>query len=118
MSSRPLALVSGLTLGDYILWNWSLNANHDVLALVSGLTLPPLALACLAMLVLSLLRVIGSSTRRPGRGTAAAVSRVAADGDASERNTDARAATAAGGGREGSPAPTGSSPSSSGKIAA
>ena len=45
MSYRPLVLVSGLTLGDYLLWSWSLNHNHDVLALVSGLTLPPLAVA-------------------------------------------------------------------------
>ena len=43
MSRRPLVFVSGLTVGDYLLWNWSLNGNHDVLALVSGLTLPPLA---------------------------------------------------------------------------
>ena len=50
MSHRPLVFVSGLTLGDYLLWNWSLNANHDVLALVSGLTLPPLAVACLWLL--------------------------------------------------------------------
>ena len=46
MSHRPLVFVSGLTLGDYLLWNWSLNHNHDALALVSGLTLPPLAVAC------------------------------------------------------------------------
>jgi hypothetical protein len=38
-----MALVCGLTLGDYLLWNWSLTNNHDVPALVSGLTLPPLA---------------------------------------------------------------------------
>ena len=64
MSHRPLALVSGLTLGDYLLWNWSLNGNHDVLALVSGLTLPPLAVACLWLLALTLTRVIARSTRR------------------------------------------------------
>jgi hypothetical protein len=60
---RPLALVSGLTLGDYLLWNWSLNGNHDVLALVSGLTLPPFAVACLWLLALSLARVIARSSR-------------------------------------------------------
>ena len=43
VSHRPLAFVPGSPLGDYLLWNWSLNGNHDVLALVSGLTLPPLA---------------------------------------------------------------------------
>jgi hypothetical protein len=47
------------------LWNWSLGANHDVLALVSGLTLPPLALACLWALLLSLARLLAATTRRP-----------------------------------------------------
>lgn len=65
MSHRPLVLVSGLTVGDYLLWNWSLSANHDVLALVSGLTLPPLAVACLWLLALSAARLLARSTRRP-----------------------------------------------------
>jgi hypothetical protein len=59
-----LALVSGLTLGDYLLWNWSLNHSHDVLALISGLTLPPLALAWLWLLALSVARLLARSTRR------------------------------------------------------
>jgi hypothetical protein len=63
---RPLVLVSGLTVGDYLVWNWSLNGNHDVLALVSGLSLPPLAVACLWLLALSVARLIGRFTRRPG----------------------------------------------------
>jgi hypothetical protein len=37
VSHRPLVFVSGLTVGDYLLWNWSLNGSHDVVALVSGL---------------------------------------------------------------------------------
>ena len=45
MSRRTLVFVLGLTVGDYLLWSWSLNGNHDVIALASGLTLPPLALA-------------------------------------------------------------------------
>jgi hypothetical protein len=65
---RPLAVLSGLTLGDYLLWNWSLNGslngNRDVLALVSGLTLPPLAIACLWLLALSIVRMVARSTRR------------------------------------------------------
>jgi hypothetical protein len=61
---RPLALLSGLTLGDYLLWNWSLSGNHDVLALVSGLTLPPLAIACLWLLALGLGRWIARSRPR------------------------------------------------------
>jgi hypothetical protein len=65
VSHRPLVFVSGLTFGDYLLWSWSLNGNHDVLALVAGLTLPPLAVACLWLLVLSVARVIASTARRP-----------------------------------------------------
>jgi hypothetical protein len=61
---RPLAIVSGLTIGDYLLWNWSLNGRHDVLALISGLTLPPLAIAFLWLLALTLARVLASTTRR------------------------------------------------------
>jgi hypothetical protein len=67
VSHRPLVFVSGLTVGDYLLWNWSLNGNHDVLALVSGLTLPPLAVAGLWLLALSVARLIATSASRPGR---------------------------------------------------
>lgn len=66
MSYRPLVFVTGLTVGDYLLWNWSLNGNHDVLALVSGLTLPPLAVACLWLLAMSVARLIAATARRPG----------------------------------------------------
>ncbi|MGO9761483.1 MAG: hypothetical protein ACLP1Q_09530 [Solirubrobacteraceae bacterium] len=65
MHNRPLVFLSGLTVGDYLLWNWSLNANHDVLALVSGLTLPPLAVASLWLLTLAVARLIARSARRP-----------------------------------------------------
>ena len=72
MPHRLLVFVSGLTVGDYLLWNWSLSGNHDVLALVSGLTLPPLAVACLWLLTMSAARLIARSARRPsgraGRG--------------------------------------------------
>jgi hypothetical protein len=57
--------VIGLTVGDYLLWNWSLNGNHDVLALVSGLTLPPLAVACLWLLAMSVARMLARSARIP-----------------------------------------------------
>jgi hypothetical protein len=66
VSHRPLALVSGLTLGDYLLWNWSLNGNHEVLALLSGLTLPPLAIAFVWLLALTAGRLIARSTVRSG----------------------------------------------------
>jgi hypothetical protein len=61
---RLLVFVSGLTFGDYLLWNWSLNSNHDVVALISGLTLPPFAVACLWLLALCLARLIAYATRR------------------------------------------------------
>jgi hypothetical protein len=61
---RPLALVSGLTLGDYLLWNWSLSANHSVLALASGLTLPALSVAFIWLLGLNLARLVFRWSRR------------------------------------------------------
>ena len=64
MSLRPLVFVCALTGGDYLLWNWSLSGNLDVLALVSGLTLPPLAAACLLLLALSGARAASRLTRR------------------------------------------------------
>jgi hypothetical protein len=110
---RPLALVSGLTLGDYLLWNWSLNGNHDVLALVSGLTLPPLAVACLWLFALTLARLLARSTRRshtPQRGAGHA-----------QRDSERRAGEPATASTptDQAPAPaTSSSARSSGKLAA
>jgi hypothetical protein len=81
VSLRPLALVAGLTLGDYLLWNWSLNSNHDVLALISGLSLPPLAVACVWLIALNAARLLARSTLRGGgRASAAAETRRAAQG--------------------------------------
>jgi hypothetical protein len=77
VSLRPLALVSGLTLGDYLLWNWSLNSNHDALALVSGLSLPPLAVACVWLIALNVARLLARSTLLSGRRSAAAQARKA-----------------------------------------
>jgi hypothetical protein len=74
VSIRPLGFLLGLTLCDYVLWNWSLNGNHDVIALISGLTLPALALACAWRIVLLLARGIAGSRHAPQR-LAARVSR-------------------------------------------
>jgi len=63
VSHRPLAIVSGLTIGDYLLWNWSLNGSHDVLALVSGLTLPPLVIALLWLVALTIARLLTDNRR-------------------------------------------------------
>jgi hypothetical protein len=66
VSSRPLVFVSGLTIGDYFLWSWSLNSNHEVIALISGLTLPPLALVLIWLLASAAGRVIARLGRRSG----------------------------------------------------
>jgi hypothetical protein len=67
VSHRPLVFVSGLTLCDYVLWSWSLNGNHTVLALISGLTLPPLAVVCVWLLAVSVARLIARAAgHRPG----------------------------------------------------
>jgi hypothetical protein len=63
VSHRPLVFVSGLTVGDYLLWNWSLAGNHVALALISGFTLVPLAIVFLLLLAVSLARLIAQSTR-------------------------------------------------------
>ena len=110
MSHRPLVLVSGLTVGDYLLWNWSLNGNHDVLVLVSGLTLPPLAVASLWLLAMSGARLLSRHGRRSRgemvRGTTAR----AAGG------RDAQTSTAAP--REEASSATGSAARSSNRLAA
>ena len=102
VSHRPLAIVTGLTIGDYLLWNWSLNANHGVLALVSGLTLPPLTIAFLWLVAVTAARLIASSSRARARAAATKRAAVTARG--------ARSATA--------PPPSTSSASPSRKIAA
>jgi hypothetical protein len=115
VSHRPLALVFGLTLGDYLLWSWSLNGNHDVLALVSGFTLPPLAVACAWMLALTLTRLIARSTRH-SRAQAAAGRRHAA-GRGTEGAEGTSATTAGPSDQTAAPAPTPSAPAP-GKLAA
>ena len=113
MSLRSLVSVSGLTLGDYLLWNWSLNGNHDVMALVSGLTLPPLALAFLWLLALSAARLLALTTRSRDRRVRA---RAAASG---ARRRAAKPQPRANPQAQGKPATTGKSTrDSSGKIAA
>jgi hypothetical protein len=62
---RPLALVGALTGGDLLLWNWSLSANHDVLALIAGVTLLPLAAACLLLAALTALQLASRFSRHP-----------------------------------------------------
>jgi hypothetical protein len=61
---RPLAVVSLLALADYLLWNWSLGRNHDILALVAGLTLVPLLIAFAWLLVKGTTGLIADAARR------------------------------------------------------
>ena len=75
MFRRPSVFVLALTVGDYLLWNWSLNGNHDVIALVSGLTLPPLALASIWLLAVAAARLLGWITRRDAADIAPASTR-------------------------------------------
>lgn len=73
MSRRPLVFVSGLTLGDYLLWNWSLNGSHDLFAEIAGVAFFPLALACLWLLARSVMGAIARRSRLSARrGRAAA----------------------------------------------
>ena len=66
MSHRPLVFVTGLTAGDYLLWNWSLGGDHEVVALVAGLTLPLLALAALWLAGRAVAGLIARSALRAG----------------------------------------------------
>jgi len=119
--------VSGLALGDYLLWNWSLAGGHGVLALVSGLTLPPLALACVWLLTLNLVRLIARSTQRsrvraggrrsaerrdPGRRTRASRAAPGREDPATGSPATAPAATAA------ASSSSAAAATSSGKLAA
>jgi hypothetical protein len=56
---RALATLLVLTASDYLLWDWSIAGGHDVVALVAGLTLLPLAAVSLAQLVLAAGRLLG-----------------------------------------------------------
>jgi hypothetical protein len=73
-----LVPVLALVVGDYLLWSWSLNGNHDVIALVSGLTLPPLAVAFLWLLALSTANLIAANFRRPSARASASRARASA----------------------------------------
>jgi hypothetical protein len=42
-----------LTVGDYVLWTWSIAEGHDIVSLVAGLTLLPLAAVSFGGLLLA-----------------------------------------------------------------
>ena len=64
MRPRALVLLLPLTAIDYLLWDWSVAGSHDVLALISGMTLLPLAVLSLCLTVIGVLRLLGRSLRR------------------------------------------------------
>jgi hypothetical protein len=52
----PLLVLTGV---DYALWDWSIASGHDIVSLVAGLTLLPLAALSLGGLVLAGARLCG-----------------------------------------------------------
>jgi hypothetical protein len=58
VSNRSLALVVALTGADFLLWTVALGANNAMLAVIAGLTLPPLVAACTLALVLAAARLL------------------------------------------------------------
>ncbi len=87
MRLRALPLLLVLTVCDYVLWNWSIAGGHDILSLISGLTLLPLAAATLALLALGAARLCGAVLERAGdrRRRYAATARASKRGQASAR---------------------------------
>lgn len=61
---RALLLLLPLTTGDYLLWDWSVAGSHDVLALISGMTLLPLAALSLGLLAVGTLRLVALTLRQ------------------------------------------------------
>jgi hypothetical protein len=114
VSRRPLVSVSAITLVDYLLWNWSLKGDHGVLALIAGLTLPPLVLACLWLLTLSIAHLIADAARTPSF-TRERIARARRSGRA---RAAARARMQAAGGVRSSAAAMGASPEASARAAA
>ena len=86
---RALLLLLVLTAGDYLLWDWSIADSHDILSLVAGLTLLPLAAVSIGGLVLAgghLLGVLLGRSSTPARGE-----RASRGADTTERPSHASA---------------------------
>jgi membrane protein implicated in regulation of membrane protease activity len=66
---RALVLLLALTAGDYVLWNWSIAGGHDIVSLVAGLTLLPLAALSLGGLAIVGGRVLRLLLGRPSTVT-------------------------------------------------
>jgi hypothetical protein len=68
---RALVPLLVLTVVDYALWDWSIADGHDIVSLVAGLTLLPLAAVSLGGLVLTSTRVLGLLLGRSSRSARA-----------------------------------------------
>jgi hypothetical protein len=66
-----LAFLLVLTVADYLLWNWSIAGGHDVISLVTGLTLLPLGTVSIAQLALGAARILGLLLGRPSHSARA-----------------------------------------------
>jgi hypothetical protein len=101
--TRSLAVVGVLAFGDYMLWNWSVGANHDIVALVAGVTLIPLLIALAWLLVVAVARLLAHAaqhTRASGTGSrATTASRDARAGGRSRRSRVGVAAAGTSGAR-------------------
>jgi membrane protein implicated in regulation of membrane protease activity len=80
---RALVFLLVLTAGDYLLWDWSIADGHDIVSLVAGLTLLPLAAVSLSGLVLAGARLLAWLLGRSSTSTRAG--RASRETDASER---------------------------------
>jgi len=65
VSRRPLVTVPALTLADLLLWHWSLTAPHEIVAIVAGLTLPPLLVTSIWLVGLAGVRLLARGVRVP-----------------------------------------------------
>ena len=104
MSHRALFTVLALTIADVLLWHWSLAGNRDVLAIMSGLTLPPLCAALVWLTAVNLARLLARGARRPAARLKAQTTRVMRRGVATRPHLTALSAAPARLRRGGTPA--------------
>lgn len=70
MRLRALPPLLAVVAADYALWDWSIASGHDVVSLVAGLTLLPMAAIALGMLAVATARLLrfllrGATGRTP-----------------------------------------------------
>ncbi len=101
MRPRALLFLLALSAGDYLLWQWSIAGGHDIVSLLAGCTLVPLAAVSAYRLVLagaSLLSLGARLSRGRSRASAPAkrVSRGAQAPPQARRGSDAEADSSSG----------------------